>query len=157
MAAAARMVSRRSDLSGPWLDRFRQLGASESLQWSVIGYRVTVASLGPRSLRRSPRCRRYSVLLSRIEVGGGVVGVMEQQVDRRLTDAEISDGYATDLVRFAASIVGASDSEDVVDTALARLLSSAGWRSARNQEAYLYRAVLNAGRSHLRSQSRQGR
>lgn len=97
------------------------------------------------------------MLLSRIGLGGGVVGVMEQQVDRRLTDAEIYERHAADLVRFAASITGASESEDVVATALARLFPSAGWRSASNQEAYLYRAVLNAARSHLRSQSRRQR
>lgn len=42
-------------------------------------------------------------------------------------------------------------------TVLARLFPSAGWRSASNQEAYLYRTVLNAARSQLRSQSRRRR
>lgn len=80
---------------------------------------------------------------------------MEQQVQRRLTDEEVYERHAADLVHFASSIVGSSEAEDVVATTLGQLFGSSAWRTARNQRSYLYRAVLNTARSHLRSQARR--
>lgn len=82
---------------------------------------------------------------------------MEQRVDRRLTDEEVYERHAVDLVRFASSVVGPSEAEDVVATAVIRLFRSPRWRSAENQVAYLYTTVSNACRSHLRSQKRRER
>lgn len=76
---------------------------------------------------------------------------------RRLTDEEVYERHAVDLVRFASSVVGSSEAEDVVANTLVRLFRSSGWSAAENQTAYLYRAVLNACRSHLRTQIRRER
>ncbi|MCP3990123.1 MAG: RNA polymerase sigma factor [Actinomycetia bacterium] len=65
--------------------------------------------------------------------------------------------HARALVGFAATIVGPSDAEDVVASVAARVLHSSALSAADNQRAFLYRSVLNASRSHLRSQGRRRR
>lgn len=61
------------------------------------------------------------------------------------------------LVAFAASIVGPADAEDVVAAVAAKVLFSADLDRADNPQAYLYRAVQNGARSHLRSNGRRSR
>lgn len=61
------------------------------------------------------------------------------------------------LVAFAASIVGPADAEDVVASVAAKVLFSADLDRANNPQAYLYRAVQNGARSHLRSNGRRSR
>ncbi len=61
------------------------------------------------------------------------------------------------LVGFAASIVGSADAEDVVATVAGRLFRSPAFEKVEDQKSYLYQAVLNEARSHLRSQGRRRR
>jgi len=74
-----------------------------------------------------------------------------------LTRAEVYEKYADQLVRFATGIVGPSDSRDVVSAAMVSVLWSPGWGEVRHERAYLYKAVLNEARQHLRSRERRRR
>lgn len=71
------------------------------------------------------------------------------------SDGEVYEKHADDLVRFATGLVGPSDAADVVSAAVLRAVSSASWGTARNQRAYLFRAVLNEARMHHRSTMRR--
>ena len=72
-----------------------------------------------------------------------------------LTDAEVYEKYADELIRFATGLVGPSDAPDVLSSAVLSALSSASWPTVRNRRAYLYRSVLNAARSTKRSDLRR--
>jgi RNA polymerase sigma factor (sigma-70 family) len=73
----------------------------------------------------------------------------------RVSDAEIYAASAKDLVRLATGLVGPDDAPDVVSAAMVRVLSSPSWRRARNQRAYLFRAVVNEARMQRRGAARQ--
>jgi RNA polymerase sigma factor (sigma-70 family) len=81
---------------------------------------------------------------------GGIVRVMD-----RMSDAEIYAASAKDLVRLATGLVGPDDAPDVVSAAMVRVLSSPSWRRARNQRAYLFRAVVNEARMQRRASVRR--
>ncbi len=72
-----------------------------------------------------------------------------------LSDAQIYEQHAAELIRFATGIVGPSDAADVLSTAMVNALSSDGWPEVTEKRAYLYRCVLNAARSDQRSGSRR--
>jgi RNA polymerase sigma factor (sigma-70 family) len=72
-----------------------------------------------------------------------------------LSDAELYEKHADDLVRFATGLVGPSDAADVVSAAVLRAMSSPRWGSVANRRAYLYRAVVNEARMHHRSTLRR--
>lgn len=72
-----------------------------------------------------------------------------------LTDAELYDKYADDLIRFATGLVGPSDAADVLSTAVLNALSSPRWPDVTNKRAYLYRSVVNAATSMHRSSLRR--
>jgi RNA polymerase sigma factor (sigma-70 family) len=71
------------------------------------------------------------------------------------SDGEVYEKHADDLVRFATGLVGPSDAADVVSAAVLRAVSSRSWGAARNQRAYLFRAVLNEARMQHRSTMRR--
>lgn len=72
-----------------------------------------------------------------------------------LTRGEVLERYGVELTRFAASVVGPSDAQDVVSDALVRSMWSNGWAQVDNQRAYLYRAVASQARMNHRSASRR--
>jgi RNA polymerase sigma factor (sigma-70 family) len=72
-----------------------------------------------------------------------------------LTNAEVYEKYADQLVRFATGLVGPSDGGDVMSTAVVNAMWSSGWTSVVNQRAYLYRSVLNEARRHHRDSTRR--
>jgi RNA polymerase sigma factor (sigma-70 family) len=59
------------------------------------------------------------------------------------------------LTRFATSLVGPHEAQDVVSEALLRCLWSSGWDEVVNQRAYLYRSVLHQARAHHRAAVRR--
>lgn len=73
----------------------------------------------------------------------------------RLTDAEIYEKFADELVRFATGLVGPSDAADVVAEAFVRVLSSSSWPDVDEPRSYLYRTVLNEVRMRHRSTMRR--
>jgi len=73
----------------------------------------------------------------------------------QLSDAKVYELHADELIRFATGIVGASDAADVLSTAMVNALSSKAWPTVTEKRAYLYRCVLNAARSSMRSGSRR--
>lgn len=72
-----------------------------------------------------------------------------------LTRTEVFQEYGVELTRFATSMVGPSEAQDVVSDALLRSMWSNGWRKVQNQRAYLYRAVASQARMNHRSASRR--
>ncbi len=69
--------------------------------------------------------------------------------------AEIYAKYASELVRFATSLVGPTDAADVVSQAVVKSMWSTSWASVGNPRAYLYQAVLNESRMHHRGTMRR--
>ena len=72
-----------------------------------------------------------------------------------LTRSEVYEKYADQLVRFATGMVGPSDGRDVVSAAMVSAMWSTNWDSVRHERAYLYKAVLNEARQHLRRRERR--
>ena len=54
-----------------------------------------------------------------------------------LTKSEVFATHGVELTRFATSLVGPADAQDVVSDALMRTLWSDGWDDVANQRAYL--------------------
>lgn len=70
--------------------------------------------------------------------------------------AECYGAHADELVRFAATLVGSSDADDVVSAAVLGVLR-ARTDQVDDLRAYLYRSVLNAARKHWRTLDRRAR
>jgi RNA polymerase sigma factor (sigma-70 family) len=83
------------------------------------------------------------------------MGVDGVTVPESSLDEAVYRRHAPRLMGLAAALVGASDADDVVAAALARVLASAGWPAVENAEAYLTRAVVNEARSWSRSALRR--
>lgn len=74
---------------------------------------------------------------------------------RTLTRGEVFERYGVELTRFATSLVGPSDAQDVVSDALVASMWSKGWEKVENQRAYLYRAIASQARMNHRSSVRR--
>lgn len=72
-----------------------------------------------------------------------------------LSDEELYAKLGDRLIRFAATIVGPADAEDVMTDGVMSAMASRSWPNIDDRAGYLYRSVLNAGRMHLRSQGRR--
>lgn len=70
-------------------------------------------------------------------------------------DAATYQQHARRLMAVAAALVGPSDAEDVVSSAMVRVMMSPAWRDVVDPGAYLTRAVVNEARSMLRSSRRR--
>lgn len=56
---------------------------------------------------------------------------------------ELWEKHSGELIRFASSLVGPVDAEDVLSSAFVAAVSSTTWSSVRNRRAYLFRAVAS--------------
>ena len=72
-----------------------------------------------------------------------------------LSDEEVYSKHADELLRFAATLVGPSDAEDVLSSAVLRAFSSSSWTHVTSPRAYLYRSVLNEAHQLGRSSRRR--
>ncbi|HSM01324.1 MAG TPA: RNA polymerase sigma factor [Acidimicrobiia bacterium] len=72
-----------------------------------------------------------------------------------LTRAEAYEKHADELARFATGLVGPHEARDIVSSAMVRVLWSKQWPTVDNPRAYLYTAVLNEARMHIRASSRR--
>ncbi len=72
-----------------------------------------------------------------------------------MTDREIYEKHADELIRFATALVGPGDAPDMLSTAVVNALGSKQWPDVSNHRAYLFRSVLNATRTWQRSSSRR--
>jgi len=70
--------------------------------------------------------------------------------------AECYEKHSDALVRFAATLVGSADAEDVVSEAVIAVLRSVT-NEVDDMRAYLYRAVVSASAKHWRSHNRRRR
>lgn len=69
--------------------------------------------------------------------------------------ADCYEKHADALLHFAAAQVGTADAEDVLSAAIVGLLQTSV--DVDDLQPYLYRAVANAARKHLRSLDRRAR
>lgn len=67
-----------------------------------------------------------------------------------MTDADLYEALAPELIRFASALVGPDEAADVLSTAVVKALASPTWSRVANRRAYLYRAVFNVARTHQR-------
>jgi len=72
-----------------------------------------------------------------------------------LSAEEVYAKHADELLRFAATLVGPSDAEDLLSSAVLRAMSAASWASVKSPRAYLFRSVLNEARQLARSSRRR--
>src|SRR3954469_24979944 len=70
-------------------------------------------------------------------------------------DAAVYAVHARRLVALATALAGPASAEDVVSSAMARVLASPGWATVEDHGAYLTRAVGDEGRSAHRSSLRR--
>lgn len=74
-----------------------------------------------------------------------------------LSDEDLYRKVSDRLIRFAATVVGPADAEDVMVEGTVAAMRSRQWRRVDDRVSYLYRCVLNAGRMHLRANDRRHR
>jgi len=72
-------------------------------------------------------------------------------------DAELYGKHADELIRFATTLVGPFNAEDVVANAVVRAMHSNAWPTVTEPRAYLFRSVLNEARGQHRSNRRRAR
>lgn len=89
--------------------------------------------------------------------GAGWVASSEVMDGRDLSDEELYAKLADRLIRFASTVVGPADAEDVMIDGVVSAMRSPSWSRVDDRVSYLYRSVLNAGRMHLRSATRRRR
>ncbi len=65
------------------------------------------------------------------------------------------DRRAADLTRFATLLVGGADADDVVSDAMIAVLRAAADHTIAPSATYLYRAVSNTAKNHLRARDRR--
>jgi len=87
--------------------------------------------------------------------------------DRRLTDEvpdvdavaetveELYVRLAPELIRFATSLVGPSQAEDLLGSTVAKAIASTRWDRIDNKRAYLYRMLVNEAHKSRRSAGRR--
>jgi len=68
---------------------------------------------------------------------------------------DLYDRHGASITRFAASLVGPWDAQDVVHDAVAALMASGTLTEAENPRALMYRAVLSTAKSMQRSTFRR--
>lgn len=73
----------------------------------------------------------------------------------RLSDVEVYEMYADELVHFATGLVGPDDAADIVADVFVRVLGSGAWAKADRHRPYLYRSILNEVRARHRSTMRR--
>lgn len=71
------------------------------------------------------------------------------------SDEELYRKYSSELLRFAAVLIGPGDADDIVSAAFLRAFSSPRWSAVEDHRPYLYRAVLNESRQTGRSSRRR--
>lgn len=71
------------------------------------------------------------------------------------TVEELYVDLAPELIRFAVTLVGPSDAEDLLGSAVTRAIASPRFDRADNKRAYLYRMLLNEAHKSRRSTGRR--
>jgi RNA polymerase sigma factor (sigma-70 family) len=78
-----------------------------------------------------------------------------EEVSGQQTVEELYVDLAPELIRFAVSLVGPSDAEDLLGSAVAKAIASTRFDRADNKRAYLYRMLLNEAHKSRRSTGRR--
>ena len=86
------------------------------------------------------------------EGSGGDLWVMDVVES---TDEEVYAAHAAEVVRFACTLVGATDAPDVTADAFVKVTTSSVWADARDPKALWMRAVVFQARTWQRANSRR--
>jgi RNA polymerase sigma factor (sigma-70 family) len=105
------------------------------------------------SFERKPR-GEVSPTHGGLGASGGVVVVDRQASESKEPGDAIYRCYAPELLKFATGLVGPWVAADIVHDAIIRCLQAPTWERIVDKRGYLYRAVLNASRSHHRASRR---
>jgi RNA polymerase sigma-70 factor (ECF subfamily) len=70
-------------------------------------------------------------------------------------DEQLYREHGRELIRFATSLVGASQAEDVVARAVVRAMTARAWPTVSEPRAYLFRSVLNEAHTVARAERRR--
>lgn len=121
------------------------------MNWVRRGQRDVTHIIGePDFVARSPDSDAWQA--DRRSAGSGD-GVAEARVGE--SDGDLYARLAPELIRFATVLVGPSDAEDLLASAVTRAISSARWRDVDNDRAYLYRMLVNEAHKSRRTASRR--
>ncbi len=71
------------------------------------------------------------------------------------SDADIYERLAPELIRFATTLVGPSDAEDLLGAAVIKAITAPTWVRVENKRAYLYRILVNEAHATRRSRTRR--
>lgn len=71
------------------------------------------------------------------------------------SDAELYERLAPELIRFATTLVGPADAEDLLGSAVIKAITAPAWGRIDNKRAYLYRILVNEAHSTRRSRTRR--
>jgi len=77
------------------------------------------------------------------------------EAPRPQTVEELYVDVAPELIRFAVTLVGPSDAEDLLGSAVAKAIASTRFDRVDNKRAYLYRMLLNEAHKSRRSTGRR--
>ena len=86
-----------------------------------------------------------------------MVMTMDRDTTANSIEARLYERFGDDLIRFATSLVGASDAQDVVSRAMVKLIANRALRDASNPQALLFRTAFNEAKSMQRSAFRRRR
>ncbi len=77
-------------------------------------------------------------------------GIQEREVKQLSSFEQVYHQYANELTRYARSLVGTNNADDVVATVMAKAYRSKRYSKATNVRAYFYKAVFNESCSLMR-------
>ena len=83
---------------------------------------------------------------------------VSRDLERPIVTVTVEELYvrlAPELIRFATSLVGPSQAEDLLGSTVAKAIASTRWDRIDNKRAYLYRMLVNEAHNSRRTSRRR--